>query len=209
MATAKQKKDQAEGLGFLIGFLALLPLLIVSVVCYFRLKSKYPENEYSQRVFDVGNLVRPCMASGAAVILFWILYARLASGESAFSMVMGWLVLAIAIFTLFKIAQSVASTYFGVLVDPENDRVLFPRDMANYSVSDYFKLKFITELGSMEEVPLSQVRKITRQAGKMLFIHGRFGARGMRFSIKQKRDECISAIEDASSTRVSIEFEGA
>jgi len=81
--------------------------------------------------------------------------------------------------------------------------------MANYSVSDYLNLKFITELGTVEEVQLNQIRKITRQAGKKLFIHGKFGSRGMSFSNKQKRDECISAIEDAARLSASLEYEGA
>lgn len=196
-------------MGLLFGFIALLPLLIVSVIHYSRLKSKYPENEYSQRAFDIGNLARPCGTSIAAVVIFYWLYAIFASGKSIVSLVIGCTILVFALFTFFKIAQSVASTYFGVLVDPQNDRVLLPKDMANYSISDYFNLKFVTELGTMEEVPLSQIRRITRQAGKKLYIHGKFGSRGMEFSKKQKRDECISAIEDASKSRSSIEFENA
>lgn len=62
----------------------------------------------------------------------------LASSKSIAATVIGGLIVVLAIFTFFKIAQSVASTYFGVLVDPENDRVLLPKDMANYSISDYF-----------------------------------------------------------------------
>lgn len=209
MATAKQNQAQSRLMGLIIGFLALLPLLIVSAVQYSRLKSKYPENEYSQRVFDVGNLIQPCGTSAGAILVFYWLYAMFASGKSIISMVVGCFILAFAIFTFFKISQSVASTYFGVLVDPKNDRVLLPKDMANYSISDYFNLKFVTELGTMEEVPLSQVRRITRQGGKKLYIHGKFGSRGMEFSKKQKRDECISAIEDASSSRTTVEFESA
>lgn len=209
MATAKQKQEQSRIMGLFIGFLALLPLLIVSVVHYSRLKSKYPENEHSQRIFDIGNLLQPCATSVGALFIFYWLYAMLASSKSIAATVIGGLIVVLAIFTFFKIAQSVASTYFGVLVDPENGRVLLPKDMANYSISDYFNLKFITELGTLEEVPLSEVRRITRQAGKKLFIHGKFGSRGMEFSKKQKRDECISAIEDAAKSRTTIEFETA
>lgn len=87
--------------------------------------------------------------------------------------------------------------------------MLFPKDMANYSISDYLNFKFVTELGHMEEVPLSQIRRITRQAGKQLFVHGKFGSRGMKFSNKQKRDECLSAIEEGTSVSVSLELEAA
>ena len=92
-------------------------------------------------------------------------------------------------------------------MDAFNNRVLLPKDMANYSITDYFNLKFITDLGTLEQVPLDQIRKITRQGGKKLFIHGKFGSRGMTFFNKQKRDECISAIEDAARVSASLEFD--
>ena len=60
----------------------------------------------------------------------------------------------------------------------------------------------------MESVRLSQIKKITREAGKKLYIHGPFGSRGIHFSNKQKRDECISAIENLGRVRANLEFEG-
>ncbi|MEB0123946.1 hypothetical protein QN391_25170 [Pseudomonas sp. CCI1.2] len=207
MATAKQKKENSQGLCLLVGFVVLIPLLIVSFVRYATLKNTFPETEHTQRVFDVGNLVQPFMTAGAVLFMAWCLAAW--SSASPLAIVLVPLVVVAALFVFFKLAQSISATYFGVLVDPENDRVLFPKDMANYSISDYFNFKFVTELGHMEEVPLSQIKRITRQAGKQLFVHGKFGSRGMKFSTKQKRDECLSAIEEGTSVSPSLEFETA
>ncbi|EPA7430585.1 TPA: hypothetical protein VDT85_005701 [Pseudomonas aeruginosa] len=207
MATAKERQQQSRIIGLLVGFVALIPLLMVSFWRYSSLKSQYPEDEYTQRVFDTGNLVQPFATSGAVVLMSWVFVAW--SSQTRIAIVLVPVLLFCALFVLFKMAQSISSTYFGVLVDPANDRVLLPKDMANYSISDYLNFKFVTDLGSMEEVPLSQIKRITRQGGKQLFIHGKFGSRGMKFSNKQKRDECLSAIEEGSSAAVSLEFERA
>jgi len=209
MATAKQKQESSAALGLIIGFIICAPLLVVSIYHYYRLKSQYDESEHSQRIFDVGNLVRPFVLAILPVFIAWRLYALTLSRDGAASTIVTAVILMATLFVLFKISKLISSTYYGVLIDPENDRVVLPKDMENYSISDYLKLKFITELGAMEEVPLGQIRRITRQGGKKLFVHGKFGARGMRFSTKQKRDECLSAIEVGSSVRATLELEGA
>jgi hypothetical protein len=53
----------------------------------------------------------------------------------------------------------------------------------------------------MDQVDIDEIEKITRQAGKRLFIHGPFGSRGISFTNKQKRDECYSAIQSASNKK--------
>ncbi|MGO2704708.1 hypothetical protein [Pseudomonas helleri] len=206
MANAKQKNDNT-GLVLLVGFVVLIPLLLVSLIYYKKLKDQYPEDEHAQRVFDTKNLYQPFLTAGAIILFSWWISAILSQMLPAAVSIT--IVATFALIILYKIAKSISSTYFGVYVDPENDRVLLPKDMANYSVSDYFSLKFITELGTMEEVPLSQIKRITRQGGKKVFIHGKFGSRGMSFSNKQKRDECLSAIEEGCSVSASLEFEAA
>lgn len=204
MATAKNR-NQSDGLVFIAGIIVLLPLLLVSIIGYYTLKSRYPENTESQRVFDVGNLSRPFMTAGLLIALSWMLIAW--TSKLPGSLLIQGSIIAFAAFVLFKIAQSISSTYLGVIIDPNNDRLLLPKDMANYSLTDYLSLRFITELGTVEQVPLSQIKRITRQAGTKLFIHGKFGSRGIHFSTKQKRDECISAIEEGSSAALKLEFE--
>lgn len=82
--------------------------------------------------------------------------------------------------------------------------------MVNFGIQDYLQLRFIRDMGDMESVPLSAITKITREAGKKLYVHGEFGSRGIAFSHKQKRDECIAAIENGSHEAItSVEFEAA
>ena len=107
----------------------------------------------------------------------------------------------------WNLVQDGEVTYYRVIADPRNDHVLLPKDMANYGIEDYVQLKFIRELGEMESVPLSQISKITLEAGKKLFIHGPFGSHGICFSNKQKRDECIAAIEYSSEVAATLDFE--
>ena len=207
MATAKEKQDNARAICLLVGFVVFIPLMIFSFIRYQTFKTTYTENEYSQRIFDIGNLAPAFITAGSFLLFAYIVCAY--SFGSPIGYVLGPIALIGTALICVKIAQSIAATYFGVFVDPFNNRVLLPKDMANYSITDYFNLKFITDLGTMEQVPLDQIRKITRQGGKKLFIHGKFGSRGMTFSNKQKRDECISAIEDAARVSASLEFEDA
>lgn len=187
-----------------IGFIIFSPLLLFSFIRYKQLNKIYPETLHSQRVFDTGNLTKSFAVGGLHVVLTFFFMA-FALGKSPY--ILAPTILAIAIYLGYKIARSASSNYFGVYIDRENDRAVFPKDLGILSASEMIKLKFITELGEMDEVPLSQIKRITRQAGNSLFIHGRFGSRSLSYSDKQKRDECISAIKDACAASMPIEFE--
>ena len=56
----------------------------------------------------------------------------------------------------------------------------------------------------MDSVSLADVQKITRQAGKKLFLHGDFGSRRISFTDKLKRDECIHLITANGNSRVKV-----
>lgn len=186
------------------GFLVFTPLLLFSVIRYGQLKKIYPVTQRSQRVFDVGNLIPSFMAAGLLVVATFF---ALAFSLKNSPYILAPIVLAVALYIGYKIARSASTNYFGTYIDPENDRAVFPKDLGILSLSENLKLKFITELGEMDEVPLSQIKRITRQAGKTLYIHGRFGSRAINYSDKQKRDECISAIKYACTASTPIEFE--
>lgn len=205
---AKKQGENAEGLMSLIGFVALLPLMVVSISHYYSLKGRYPEDEDTQRIFDVRLVTKYFVLAGIIAFVTWNIAAKQFVAFKASTPIYAAIVIC-AVYLLVKLAMAISSNYFGVLVDPKNDRIILPKDMANYSITDHLKLKFIRELGQMEEVRLSQVKRITRQGGIALFIHGKFGSRGIKFSIKQKRDECLSAIQDASKSKTTVEFENA
>lgn len=207
MVTSKKQKEENAALMMAIGVVLFIPFMVFTFIHYAKLKSNYPKTDGAQRVFDFGNLFPALLTGGAAILVSAYIIAIASSAKLA--MIIVPIVFVGAVWVCYKIAKSIASTYYGMIVDPQSDHVLLPKDMANYGIEDYIQLKFIRELGEMESVPLSQITKITREAGKKLFIHGQFGSRGIYFSNKQKRDECIAAIEYSSRVSATLDFESA
>ncbi|MGP5480678.1 hypothetical protein [Pseudomonas helleri] len=205
---AKKQGESAEGLMSLIGFVALLPLMAISISYYYSLKGRYPEDEDTQRVFDVRLITKYFVIAGLIAFITWNIAAKQLFTLQPLTPIYAIIVIC-ALYLLIKLAMAISANYFGILVDTKQDRIIMPKDMNNYSIVDYVQLKFIRELGQMEEVHLSQIKRITRQGGTALFIHGKFGSRSIKFSIKQKRDECMSAIQEGSSASLNIEFERA
>lgn len=57
--------------------------------------------------------------------------------------------------------------------------------------------RYFSDMYKMEELPLSEIQKITREGGKIAYVHGKFGTRKISWRDKQKRDECIATLERA------------
>ena len=100
-----------------------------------------------------------------------------------------------------------AIAHFGVAIDPAGDRIAFSCDQQSYDIQDYLKLRFVYDLARMDEVHLSEIERMTRQTGSDLFIHGAFGSRRIRFTKKQKRDECTYAIHGSQRSRAPMPVE--
>ncbi|MGE4337896.1 MAG: hypothetical protein AB7E55_18235 [Pigmentiphaga sp.] len=200
----KRENSRNENIPLLLGLFLFTPFLIFSLLHYARLRKKFPQTETSQRILDIGSVVPSLLWGGAITFFAWII---LTPYDEKSGSVLPLALMLLVIWVLYKIAKSVAASYYGVIVDIERDVIFFKKDMANYGVEDCLQLKFIRELGDIESVQLSQIKKVTREAGKKLYIHGPFGSRGIHFSNKQKRDECISAIEASSRARTAFEFE--
>ena len=194
-------KKQSQG-GAELGLMAIGVIFIPLVATfglwhYLRLKSRYLKSKGVRRVVDVWNLGAPFYSFVALIIGTWILFSMFYRNYAFLS----YTLLLIALYTSIKLAQRSASCYFGAAVIPETATVVFPEDMAGYGIEDYIKLKFIRNLACMDEVELSEIEKISRQAGKRLYLHGPFGSRGISFTNKQKRDECIFAIQAVAKNR--------
>jgi hypothetical protein len=201
------KKDDGGAGVFLLAIIIFIPFLVFSFLHYKKLKRDFPLTESSQRIFDLGNLI-PALALTPIGIGVIALGFNALSSSNILIILLGSGLVTAGIWVCYHIAKSIASAYFGVIVDPIIDLLILSKDMANYNLEDYLKLRFIHDLGVMEQIPLSEVTKITREAGKKLYVHGEFGSRGIAFSNKQKRDECIAAIERCRKKSItSVEFE--
>lgn len=214
MVTRKSKESDSGGLLILMimGLLVFLPMLIVAAVHYYRLRSKYGITDDAQRIFETSSIFRPIAVGvgvGAALSVALMMGLSIIGnnqtwGSNGVVLTLALIVGAPLIWVAYHVARWVGATYFGVLVDRDNRKIFHPKDMLNYSITDYLKLKFIHELGEIESVPLDNIQRITRQSRVHLYLHGPFGSRGIKFPSKQKRDECLVAIEEAMGKRKTM-----
>lgn len=208
----KKKDDKAwMAVGLYIGLLFLLPCIICSMVYYYIYNRRFPEGAHTQQVFDVKSLREPLVKGTVALGIFaaaiLIGIDSLDTGNGG-STPLKWLGLILALIIgligmFYVVPRYWAATYFGMRLDTERDVLVFRKDMASYRLTDYLKARIFFELGDLETVPLTSIRRITREAGKSLYVHGPFGSRAIRFTNKQKRDECIVAIEAAINRRLT------
>jgi len=192
MATRKQDSADEQWV-LLMSAIPFIPFFVVAMRHYKRMRAAFPDTGTSQRIFDTMNLIPPLSTGSALVIATLCLVYHVSRWSIAVLAVP--LVMLAGIWLSCLAARWAAATYFGVLVDPANDTVLLPKDMASYGIADYLNVQFIRDLGEVDIIHLSSITKITREAGKRVYIHGPFGSRAMTFSNKQKRDECLAAIE--------------
>jgi hypothetical protein len=197
MAQKKKQSGGGELVLLAIGIIFIPFIITFGLLHYFNLKQKYLKTPRTRRVVDIWNIGVPFYSFVALVISTYMLCAMTQTTYPVVSII----ILVFAIYTGVKLAQRSASCYFGAAIIPETGTVVFPEDMASYGIEDYLKLKFIRNLSKMDQVDIDEIEKITRQAGKRLFIHGPFGSRGISFTNKQKRDECYSAIQSASNKK--------
>lgn len=222
MVNNKKQEDSGKA----IFLLALLCLAVVQfiffgliTISYHRyLKSRYfiaTEGTSIRRINDFNAIYKPLYAIVFAPILFvfFLILPMMMSNVELYGvksilfidipMLFLWLWLSVILFRWLALA------HFGVIVDPEEDRIVFHFDQESYNFTDYLKLKFIRDLPKVDIVCLSEIGQITRKRGDDLYLLGSFGSRRITFTNKQKRDECIYAIQHSgrTSAKVPIEFE--
>ncbi|CAN7502168.1 hypothetical protein LJR066_003294 [Acidovorax sp. LjRoot66] len=201
--TKRQDQDNGQLL-ILIAIVFFLPFALISFFCFKHLQRRYPQTSSSQRVFDSGVIFNTLPLCGGALLigaylihLTWYGLHPVVS-VAVFGPMTAWL--------CYKLAKLLAAKYQGVTADSATDILSMPFDFANLSIVEYIQLRFLTRLGETEEIAISSIDRITREAGKSLHIHGRFGSRGIHFSNKQKRDECLAMLR--RYTKAQIMFDG-
>ena len=186
--------------------------LLNSYLTFKRYSERYALKSADMRVCDSGNPLRfITVAIGWSVLLILSVIAFLGSVKgihlsfqyaAVFICSCAGLIASLA--GMFVVSMRIATTQIGVLVFKSKGTVVIPADPHNNTLeNNIFRLKALKDLCSMEELPVSEISKVTRQGGTKVFIHGSFGARCVAWRDKQKRDECISALEMACGRRLS------
>lgn len=207
---AKKKNDDFAALLLLLaGLLVFLPFLVFSFLRYRKLKKTYNAIPNIQRVYDVGVLYKTIGAAVILVVFAGVFCIGLSSvfhknGSPEFARIASQSLLIFFPLVLFwpmkKMAERVATEYFGVIFNDNDRTIILPVDIRNMALGEILRLRFISRLGDQERINIAHITNITREKGINFYIHGDFGSRKINFTNKQKRDECISALQ--ARTRV-------
>ena len=193
---------------------ALLGIFLINSICVYRhYDKKYDFAEATARVTDTWNFVRYMPAAIAlGVPAFFTLatfpYQGLAlHGNMAILILHACLSLlliaAVAVFPYLMLSARLATTQAGMLIYRQRGYFVIPTDWnKNTFVENVFHLELVKAMFTMERLELAEVQKITRDGGKTAFVHGEFGTRRIVWRDKQKRDECIAALERACGKRL-------
>lgn len=207
---AKKNDDLNQLVGMMLklaGIVIFSVFLINTYLTFKKYSKKYSFDDADIRVHDAANPLRYipiAIAWGVLLLLsaFGILYGvdknsiLIASGST--------IVFLVAIGGMLVLSSRIATTQIGMLTYKAKGIFVIPSDYRNNTLQDnIFKLQAAKDLCSMEELPIKSVARVTRQGGTKVFIHGSFGTRCLSWRDKQKRDECIAALEMACGRRLS------
>ncbi|GIU12778.1 hypothetical protein [Shewanella glacialipiscicola] len=206
----RKANDESIKLFFMVaGVLLFLPFMFVSFFHYKKLKKIYFSTSNAQRVFDSAQLIKSIVYSVGLItttlIIMFYATSQLSGlvGPDYQKVILGLdaILLALGIYPVCKLAQRVAVRYLGVIFNDDSNRMIIPVDLANASASENLRLQFLKQMGECEEIPIKEITNITREKGVNFYIHGAFGSRQINFTNKQKRDECLMALQ--ARTKVS------
>nr|WDS96457.1 hypothetical protein VW1_00029 [Enterobacter sp.] len=208
---AKKKDDGSLGLLLVIlAFFIFLPFLIFSFLRYRNLKRLYNAIPNVQRVFDTGKLYSSVAFAvftvmGAIGLMIGLVSVVQKNVNPDVADILSKSILIIIavlmIWPMKKMAERVAVEYFGIIFNDNDNTMILPSDISNMSFGDVVRLKFLSRLGDQDRIEISSITNITREKGVNFYIHGSFGSRRINFSSKQKRDECLSALQARAGNR--------
>lgn len=204
------KKD--EGLGLLFQTILIVissVFLINTAIVNHHFTKKYNAKEAPIRVMDAGNILRflPALLIIGGLAFTAVLCVALFSEHiTPIIQYIAWgIIVVLAIIAYLAISARIGTTQIGMLIFPDKDLIVIPTDPnKNSFVENILQAQLVGNMFSMEEIPLSKLKKITKQSGKKAFLHGTFGTRCVAWRNKQKRDECIAALEEARGKRLSL-----
>jgi len=191
MARAKKKDDSGGLLVLGVGLIIFIPFFLFSFMRFLLLQDQYLKSESAVRVVDIWG-VKPMLIKCG---IFTIISAVILNIAFDKSIVAALLLTVVLVTACILLGMRLSIIYLGPVIDDKKNIVAFPPDFQSFTITDFFSLKPLNAFYNTDEVKLSDILKMTRQAGKYLYIHGDFGSRKLAFSTKQKRDECIATIQ--------------
>jgi hypothetical protein len=210
MARNNRANEEMLKYAFMIlGVILFLPFMFFSYFHYKRIKKRHIKESGTQRVYDVGLLWRSIFFSAGIITtgliaMFYTNSYLLSYIPPEYSKVvfgLDALIVVISLYPIKKMAERVAVRYFGVVFDDTEKKIVIPADLENSSFGENLRLNFIRKMGDFEEINVKDISSVTREKGVDFYIHGQFGSRKINFSNKQKRDECLSALQARTSVR--------
>lgn len=209
------KKNKSDGAAALIvltlvAFLIFLPFLTITFSRYRKLKKMYEAIPNTQRVYDIGNLFKTIGWAVAMVIVFAGIFIGISFAIEKYippeytkhiALILMSACVLVILWPLKKMAERVAVEYFGVIFNDNDHSMHLPADIDNMGLGETLRLHFLRRLGDQDRVDIKKITNITREKGVNFYIHGDFGSRKIKFTNKQKRDECISALQARTRVR--------
>lgn len=201
MATKKLNQNEVIAVYLFSAAIAV----VFSLYHYVKLRKRYLTGPQVRQVFDIGSGWAAVLSSGITAVLFAMVAAG-AYTQWPWTVV---ITVPLGLYWLYWVGKVQAYAFMGVIVDYPQGRVMFPPTPDSLDLFDYIKvMPLMRHYASMDSVPLAEVQRITRQAGKSLFLHGDFGSKRITFTNKLKRDECIHLITaNGSRAKVAAELE--
>lgn len=195
------KKDEHDGVFLFLIVPAVLATLVFSLYYFSRLKKQYLTGPQARRIFDIGAQGTSLLVSGVLGYLYYMI-AVVLWHYAPLTLV---LTLPLGLVLLIWMGKAQAYAFLGVIVDYDKGVVFFRPNEESLDIGDMLLVvPLLRQFTSLDSVPLSAIDRITRQAGKRVFIHGEFGSRHISFTNKLKRDECIHLLTARSKGRLKV-----
>lgn len=195
------KKDEHDGVFLFLIVPAVLATLVFSLYYFSRLKKQYLTGPHARRIFDIGAQGSSLLVSGVLGYLYYMI-AVVLWHYAPLTLV---LTLPLGLVLLIWMGKAQAYAFLGVIVDYDKGVVFFRPNEESLDIGDMLLVvPLLRQFTSLDSVPLGAIDRITRQAGKRVFIHGEFGSRHISFTNKLKRDECIHLLTARSKGRLKV-----
>lgn len=195
------KKDEYDGVFLFLIIPAVLATLVFSLYYFSRLKKQYLTGPHARRIFDIGAQGTSLFISGVLGYAYYMIVVVLYH-YIPLTLV---LTLPLGLVLLIWMGKAQAYAFLGVIVDYDKGVVFFRPNEESLDIGDMLLVvPLLRQFTSLDSVPLDAIDRITRQAGKRVFIHGEFGSRHISFTNKLKRDECIHLLTARSKGRLKV-----